>query len=182
MTLPISLSLLQSCQQQQSLLLRFATATLSSGSIRLGQLCTPQFFFGTMLTAHRIARVILLLCIALTSADLLPVRRGRRADGLQQPLFEENLSPRPSPVVVTLHSTRTRYQLKTTETTRTRYVANGSTSVPQAVRDWNTQQEHDMCDPAACASCEAGYRCFGERSRWQVVKQRVHGSVADICM
>ena len=42
-----------------------------------------------MLTAHGIARVILLFCIVLTSADLLPVRHGRRADGLQQPLFEE---------------------------------------------------------------------------------------------
>jgi hypothetical protein len=84
--------------------------------------------------------------------------------------------------VVTLHSTRTRYRLETTKTTQTRYVADGSTSVPQAVRDWNTQQRHDTCNPAACASCEAWYRCFGERSRWQVSAQRAGKSVTDTCM
>ena len=133
-----------------------------------------------MLIAHRIARVVFLFCVALTSADLLPVRREWRADGLQQPLFEEDPSPRPSPIVVTLHSTRTHYRLETTKTTQTRYVANGSTFVPQAVRDWSTRQEYDTCNPAACASCEAWYRCFGERSRWQVSAQRVDGFITDM--
>lgn len=119
-----------------------------------------------MLSTPAITIATLLSLIALTSADLLRAHHGWQVDGLQQPLIEGDPDSHPPPVVVTLRSTRIHYEFETTTTTQTRYVADGSTSVPQAVRDWDTEQRHNVCDPAACASCETWYRCFGKRSRW----------------
>jgi hypothetical protein len=133
-----------------------------------------------MLCTFAIAKATLLSWIAFTSADLLRAHHGRQVDGLQQPLIEEDPGLHPPPVVMTLHLTKTRYRLKTTTTTRTRYVEGGSTSVPQAVRDWESEQTHSTCDPMACASCETWYRCFGERSRWQVPVLRVDDSITDV--
>ena len=133
-----------------------------------------------MLRTFAIAKTILLSWITLTSADLLPAHRGWQADGLQQPLVEDDPNLHPTPVIITLHSTKTHYRLEITTETQTRYVTDGSTSVPQAVRDWNTEQRLDACDPAACASCETWYRCFGKRSRWQVLVLRVDHTIADI--
>jgi len=111
-------------------------------------------------------KAIHLSWIALTSSNLLHAHHGWQADGLQQPLIEEDSNLHPPPVTMTLHSTETQYRLEITAETRTRYVTDESTSVPQAVRDWNAEQRLDTCDPAACASCETWYRCFGKGSRW----------------
>jgi hypothetical protein len=133
-----------------------------------------------MLCTLAIAKITLLSWIALASANLLRPHHGWRADGLQQPLIEQGSDLYPPPIVVTLHSTETHYHLKITTTTKTRYVEEGSTSVPQAVRDWESEQTHSTCDPMACASCETWYRCFGERSRWQVPVLRVDDSITDV--
>jgi hypothetical protein len=132
-----------------------------------------------MSSTRAIVKAILLSWIALTSADLLRAHRGWQADGLQQPLIEEDSNLYPPPVIMTLHSTKTQYRLEITTETQTRYVTDGSTSVPQAVRDWNTEQRLDACDPAACASCETWYRCFGKRSRWQVPTLKIDGSIVN---
>jgi hypothetical protein len=133
-----------------------------------------------MLITPATAKATLLSSIALTSAESLRAHHGWQADGPQQPLIEEDPGPHPPPVVMTLHLTNTHYQLETTTTTQTRYVEDGYTSVPQAVRDWNTEQRHNTCDPMACASCEAWYKCFGERSYWYVPTLRVDNSITDI--
>jgi hypothetical protein len=133
-----------------------------------------------MSSTRDIVKAVLLSWIALTSADLLPAHRGWQADGLQQPLIEDDPNLHPTPVIMTLHSTKTQYRIAITTDTQTRYVTGGSTSVPQAVRNWNTEQRLDACDPAACASCETWYRCFGKRSRWQVLSLRVDHTITDI--
>ena len=67
----------------------------------------------------------------------------------------------------TLHTTVTSYILYSTITaTLTRYTADETTAVPEAVQTWYAAQREEGCDRTACASCRVWYECGGFGVVW----------------
>ena len=67
----------------------------------------------------------------------------------------------------TLHTTVTSYVLYSTITaTLTRYTADETTAVPEAVQTWYAAQKEEGCDRTACASCRVWYACEGFGEVW----------------
>jgi hypothetical protein len=67
----------------------------------------------------------------------------------------------------TLHTTVTSYILYSTITaTLTRYTADETTDVPEAVQTWYAAQKEKGCDRTACASCRVWYECGGFGEGW----------------
>jgi len=67
----------------------------------------------------------------------------------------------------TLHTTVTSYVLYSTITaTLTRYTADETTAVPEAVQTWYAAQREEGCDRTACASCRVWYACEGFGEVW----------------
>jgi len=67
----------------------------------------------------------------------------------------------------TLHTTVTSYILYSTITaTLTRYTADETTNVPEAVQTWYAAQKEEGCDRTACASCRVWYECGGFGEGW----------------
>lgn len=67
----------------------------------------------------------------------------------------------------TLHTTVTSYILYSTITaTLTRYTADETTAVPEAVQTWYAAQQEEGCDRTACASCKVWYECGGFGVVW----------------
>lgn len=76
----------------------------------------------------------------------------------QQPLVDQT---------TTLHTTVTSYILYSTITaTLTRYTADETTAVPEAVQTWYAAQREEGCDRTACASCRVWYECGGFGVVW----------------
>ncbi|KAM0708626.1 hypothetical protein Q7P35_005278 [Cladosporium inversicolor] len=84
----------------------------------------------------------------------------------QQPLQQFPM-PQEEPLAgahqtTTLHTTVTSYILYSTITaTLTRYTADETTAVPEAVQTWYAAQQEEGCDRTACASCKVWYECGG---------------------
>lgn len=67
----------------------------------------------------------------------------------------------------TLHTTVTSYVLYSIITaTLTRYTADETTAVPEAVQTWYAAQKEEGCDRTACASCRVWYACEGFGEVW----------------
>ena len=89
----------------------------------------------------------------------------------QQPLQQYPM-PQEEPLAgahqtTTLHTTVTSYILYSTITaTLTRYTADETTAVPEAVQTWYAAQREEGCDRTACASCRVWYECGGSGVVW----------------
>ena len=87
----------------------------------------------------------------------------------QQPLQQFPMPQEPSAGdrTATLHTTVTSYVLYSTITaTLTRYTADETTAVPEAVQTWYAAQREAGCDRTACASCRVWYACEGFGEVW----------------
>jgi hypothetical protein len=91
----------------------------------------------------------------------------------QQPLQQFPMQQQQEPLggdqtqTTTLHTTVTSYVLYSTITaTLTRYTADETTAVPEAVQTWYAAQKEEGCDRTACASCRVWYACEGFGEVW----------------
>lgn len=88
----------------------------------------------------------------------------------QQPLQQFPMPQEPlvgGDRTTTLHTTVTSYVLYSTITaTLTRYTADETTAVPEAVQTWYAAQREAGCDRTACASCRVWYACEGFGEVW----------------
>jgi hypothetical protein len=84
----------------------------------------------------------------------------------QQPLQNPMQEPL-GDLTTTVHTTVTSYVVYSTMTaTLTRYVADETTAVPEAVQTWYGAQRAEGCDRTACASCRMWYQCEGFVADW----------------
>lgn len=87
----------------------------------------------------------------------------------QQPILAPPSFP-PAPTTLATITTTTRYVFETHTAVRTRYVADGSTAMPSAVRKWHRYKDAEKegivvgCDHKACEGCRVWYWC-GEGGR-----------------
>lgn len=125
-----------------------------------------------LLSPFRAIIVPLMLLLAVAGASKtsaasqdLPNFQLVHAPNHQKPILNP---PSTLPTSLSTTTRTTHYVVETQTLTRTRYIADGATNVPSAVKTWYKDMDaKDVgCDWEACKGCRAWYGCGGLETTW----------------